>query len=125
MGVVEVDAPGRAKVIDALTSRGVLINSGWVAGDADQNPGNHWKGAPQEQVAVAGRYALLTFREREVMSLVVAGLANKRIAGRLGITEMTVKIHRGKVMRKMQAASLPELVRMAEGLFPGRDESLD
>src|ERR1700750_889183 len=58
----------------------------------------------------------LTEREREVMALVVDGLLNKQIGGTLGISEITVKAHRGQVMRKMQAASLPELVTMAARL---------
>jgi len=63
-----------------------------------------------------GRYEELTPREREVMLLVVQGLLNKQIAAELGTSETTVKIHRGQVMRKMLAASLPDLVRMAERL---------
>jgi FixJ family two-component response regulator len=62
------------------------------------------------------RYESLTAREQEVMRLVVAGLLNKQIAGELNITEFTVKIHRGRVMRKMHADSLADLVRMAENL---------
>jgi FixJ family two-component response regulator len=62
------------------------------------------------------RYATLTARERQVMSLVAIGRANKQIAAELDLSEMTVKVHRGQVMRKMQAGSLPELVRMADRL---------
>jgi FixJ family two-component response regulator len=62
------------------------------------------------------RYESLTPREQQVMHEVVSGLLNKQIAGRLAITEFTVKIHRGQVMRKMRADSLADLVRMAESL---------
>jgi FixJ family two-component response regulator len=62
------------------------------------------------------RYTDLTPREREVMVLVVSGLLNKQVGGELGISEITVKAHRGQVMRKMKADSLPELVTMAARL---------
>ena len=73
----------------------------------------------REAVIVAelrGRYATLTERERQIMTLVVVGRANKQIAAELNLSEMTVKVHRGQVMRKMHAGSLPELVRMADRL---------
>jgi FixJ family two-component response regulator len=62
------------------------------------------------------RHDALSCREREVMALVVKGLLNKLIAAELGISEITVKVHRGKVMRKMQVRSLPELVIIAASL---------
>jgi FixJ family two-component response regulator len=62
------------------------------------------------------RYATLTERERQIMTLVVVGRANKQIAADLNLSEMTVKVHRGQVMRKMHAGSLPGLVRMADRL---------
>lgn len=70
----------------------------------------------REGEGVRARYGALTPREREVMALVTAGLMNKQVAGRLGLSEITVKIHRGNLMRKMQAQSLADLVRMAEAL---------
>jgi FixJ family two-component response regulator len=64
------------------------------------------------------RYQGLTAREREVMGFVVSGLLNKQIASEIGASEATIKIHRGNLMEKMQAASLVELVRMADKLKP-------
>jgi len=72
--------------------------------------------AARSLAVLHARWSGLSSREREVMALVVAGRLNKQAAGELGLSEVTVKIHRGSVMRKMQAGSLPELVRMAESL---------
>ena len=69
-----------------------------------------------EMQVLRSRYASLTPREREVMALVVSGLLNKQVGGELDISEITVKAHRGQVMRKMKADSLPDLVTMAARL---------
>jgi FixJ family two-component response regulator len=73
----------------------------------------------EEERALAelrGRYETLTAREREIMVEVTKGRLNKQIAGDIGISEITVKVHRGQVMRKMRARSLPELARMVDKL---------
>jgi FixJ family two-component response regulator len=73
-------------------------------------------GEEAEMQSLRDRYASLTRREREVMALVVSGLLNKQVGGELGISEITVKAHRGQAMRKMKAYSLADLVKMAERL---------
>ena len=65
---------------------------------------------------LAERFESLTPREREIMALVTAGLMNKQVAGELGLSEITVKIHRGHIMRKMGVRSLADLVRAGEAL---------
>ena len=73
--------------------------------------------------ALRTRFETLTPREREVMAQVVKGRLNKQIAGDMGLSEITVKVHRGQVMRKMSATSLPDLARMADKLKIGADKA--
>jgi FixJ family two-component response regulator len=75
-----------------------------------------WLETEKAIAALRARFETLTPREREVMALVVTGRLNKQIAYDIGISEITVKVHRGQVMRKMKAASLPDLARMADKL---------
>jgi FixJ family two-component response regulator len=74
-----------------------------------------------ERLALQNRYAELSLRERQVMTLVTTGLMNKQVAGKLSLSEVTVKIHRGSAMRKMGAKTLADLVKMAELLELHRD----
>jgi FixJ family two-component response regulator len=75
-----------------------------------------WLENEKTVAALRARYDALTPREREVMAMVITGRLNKQVAGDLGVSEITVKVHRAQVMRKMHASSLPELARMADKL---------
>lgn len=75
-----------------------------------------WLNEEKNLAALRARFETLTPREREVMTHVVTGRLNKQIAADIGISEITVKVHRGQVMRKMRASSLPDLARMADRL---------
>jgi len=74
------------------------------------------RSADEQTKALRERYALLTRRERQVMDGVVRGLLNKQIAGKIGISEITVKLHRSSMMRKMEMRTVPDLVRAADAI---------
>ncbi|MBA8833300.1 DNA-binding response regulator [Rhizobium leguminosarum bv. trifolii] len=84
-----------------------------------------WLENEKALATVRARFDSLTPREREVMALVVTGRPNKQIAGDLGVSEITVKVHRSQVMQKMGTRSLPELARMADKLMlaPGKPQT--
>jgi FixJ family two-component response regulator len=96
-----------------------LLDAVTIALERDRRRREEAKGLEE----VKSLFESLTPREREVMTLVTTGLMNKQIAAEMGVTEITIKIHRGHVMRKMQAKSLAELVRMAEALGMRRGRS--
>jgi FixJ family two-component response regulator len=77
-----------------------------------------WREEQTEIAELRAKFEELTAREREVMELVASGLINKQVGAQLGLSEVTVKIHRGRVMQKMGAASLADLVRMSDKLKP-------
>jgi FixJ family two-component response regulator len=99
------------ELLDAI-NRGLAQDRAWLAGE-------------NAIAALRTRFETLTPREREVMALVVKGRLNKQIAGDLGVSTITIKVHRAQVMRKMRASSLPELARMADRLKTTTVEKLE
>jgi FixJ family two-component response regulator len=95
---------GNSEVLDAV-SRALAIDRDRRLADSDQ-------------ADIVIRYESLTSRERQVMSLVTAGKMNKQVAGELGLSEITVKVHRGTLMRKMGVRTLADLVKLAEQINP-------
>jgi FixJ family two-component response regulator len=89
-----------------------LLDAVQVALDRDRSRRQH----EQSMQVLRGKYYSLSDREREVMSLVVAGLMNKQAAAEIGISEVTLKVHRHNIMKKLHARSLADLVRMADSL---------
>ena len=95
-----------------ITGYGDLLDAVGTALEADRTR----RAGETRMAELRARSDTLTARERQVMSLVVAGRLNKQIAGELGVSEMTVKMHRRQVMRKMQVAGVAQLVRLADQL---------
>jgi FixJ family two-component response regulator len=87
--------------------------------DQDRN----WRKNAGEMTRLKASFNSLTAREKEILALVTAGLMNKQIAAEIGLSEITVKVHRGNVMHKMGAKSLAHLVRMADALGVRRADS--
>lgn len=90
-----------------------------VAGAVEKN--RRERGSDRTEVELRARFQQMSPREQQIMAMATAGLMNKQIAGQLGLSEITVKIHRGKISRKMTARTFADLVRMAEALGLSHD----
>jgi FixJ family two-component response regulator len=112
---VQAMKEGAVEVLTKPFSNDVLLNVIWYAIERSETALDH----EAEIHALQENHKLLSRREHEVMTLVVSGLLNKQVAAELGISEITVKTHRGQAMRKMKAKSFAELVRMATRLGLG------
>src|ERR1700758_2167632 len=105
----------KAGAVDFLTKpfhEQEMLDAVTAALECDQKQRNE----ERSHLDLQDRFALLSDRERQIMALVTGGLMNKQVAGKIGISERTVKIHRGNVMRKMSTKSLADLVMIAESL---------
>jgi FixJ family two-component response regulator len=112
----------KAGALEFLT-KPVDIDALVAAIDAAFSQDRMWRSQHAELAELQSRFAKLTRREREVLPLVIGGLRNKQAAWELGIAQVTLQVHRGRIMRKMAARSLPELVRIGERLHVTHPDS--
>jgi FixJ family two-component response regulator len=114
--VFVADRPSVRTVVQAMKAGAIEVLTTPIDESALLEAIRHGLQRSAERLALQQKYRQLSRREREVMQLVIRGRLNKHIAAELGISEITVKTHRGKVMRKMQADSVPHLVNMSANI---------